>query len=623
MPITELKATYLLMRRTVAMEDTHRPWTFYPILSACLCAFFSLFLLPFPASSIEDKEPPITFYTKQTLKTKEILKITKISLGEEKEKQELTGTTNSARPKKLEITTPLELESEEIEIIAQVPPQSKRGNIQIITQAAEMPEEGETTLSLSLRECLALALDNNLNIALARYDPQQAETRIKEEKADFHPTANFSADKGRETKPQSSRFKFFGKGVRSRTLNNTRVNWGLQQKFAFGTEYDLNFNLNREMDNPFGGRGDRGERNIQSEYIGNLSFTLTQHLLRDLGYDVNRSEILVAQNNRDISKQDFKEKVEEIIAQVEQTYWNLVFSIEDLKVKQQSLGLAKDLLERNKIQVRVGTMAPIEILEAETQVASREEEIIRAEKTVEDTEDRLRKLINVPEYPLLHEARVIPTDKPTFAARKIRLIGSINQALQNRSDYRKAKLNLDNTGIEIKVTKNRLMPQLDLIAKYSNHSLEESTQGSMADLFDMTHHSWNFGINIQIPLGNQEARSRYTRVRIEKEKARTVMKNLEQDIILKIKEAVRAVQTNTKRVESTRISSRLFKERLDAEEKRFSVGLSTSRDILEDQEQLAEAQSREIEAIIDYNKSLVELERQRGTILDKHRIELF
>ena len=101
------------------------------------------------------------------------------------------------------------------------------------------------------------------------------------------------------------------------------------------------------------------------------------------------------------------------------------------------------------------------------------------------------------------------------------------------------------------------------------------------------------------------------------------MKNLEQDIILKIKEAVRAVQTNTKRVESTRISSRLFKERLDAEEKRFSVGLSTSRDILEDQEQLAEAQSREIEAIIDYNKSLVELERQRGTILDKHRIELF
>lgn len=528
------------------------------------------------------------------------------------------------------------------EISAEEEPLTGKGVLSV-PPPAEIPKAEKGALSLTLRECLALALDHNLDIAIARYDPQAAETEIAERKADFHPTANFTADKGRDSRPQPSRFRFFGRGVSSRITDNTDVNWGLKQKFASGTEYELKFNMIRQIDNPFARRRvtrkdpttgrpildlQTGEAklfplNLLPEFQGDLSLTFTQHLLRDLGYDVNRKEILVAQNKKEMSKNDFRDKVEQIVQNIEKTYWELVFSIEVLKVKQQSLDLAKDLLERNKIQVRVGTMAPIEITEAQAQVSEREEEIIEAEKAVKDMEDRLRKLINLPDNPLTEEVRVVPLDKPPLEIQEISLNESIQQALESRPDYLRAKLGLTNNHLEVKATKNRLLPLFDLTANYGNASLEQGLRDSLADLFDQPNHRWNFGINVEIPLGNQAARSRYTRARLEAERTLAEIKNLEQEIILDVKETVRAVQSNLKRVEVTRVTSQLHRERLAAEEKRFSVGLSTSRDVLEDQEQLAEAQSREIQAIIDYNKSLVDLERKRGTLLSKRKVSLF
>lgn len=500
------------------------------------------------------------------------------------------------------------------------PPESGGGKGLTVAQASEMSEESDSTLSLSLRECLALALDNNLNIALARYNPQEGETRIEEEKADFHPLATLGVGKGERVfalNPRTSVFLSeagFKRALDRAENDNTNANYEIKQKFSSGTDYSLKFNYLKSANT----------RNLfHPEYQPDLSFTLRQSLLRGLGYDVNRSEILVAQNNLEVSKQDFKEKVEDTIALVEQTYWDLVFSIEDLQVKQQSLELAGDLLKRNEIQVRVGTMAPIEILEAKTQVAAREDDIIRAEKSVKDVEDRLRKLINLPDYPLLREVKILPSDKPAVDPKEIPLVESIHLALQNRSDYLRAKLNLDNTDIDVKVTKNSLLPSFDLVATYGTSNNRGSLGAGLRGLIDDNKPYWNIGFNVEIPLGNQAARSRYTRARIEREKFQTTLENLEQDIILTIREAVRAVQTDMKRVETTRIASRLFRERLDAEEKRFAVGLSTSRDILEDQEQLAEARSREIQATIDYNKSQVELERKRGTILDKNKIKLF
>jgi outer membrane protein TolC len=473
-------------------------------------------------------------------------------------------------------------------------------------------------LPITLRECLALALENNLDIIIARHGPQVAETQIVEEKANFHPLASIDFTKENKDTPLPASIQTFTRarpeGPLTAIENETwDFNWGITQRFVTGSEYQVSFHNLRDANT---------YNRFHSEYVTNTFFTFKQHLLRNFGLDVNKTEINIARNNRDISQYEFLRQVLDILAQVEKTYWDLVFSIEDLEVKKKSLELAKDLLNRNRIQVEVGTLAPIEILEAETQVAAREEDIIRAEKVIKDNEDRLRKLINLPDLPLLKDVKIIPKDKPTFQKIEVSLEKSVQEALKERPEYLQAKKNIDNRHLQLKFSKNQLLPTVDLVAGIGTLANQGNFGNSLQDIISGDNEDWRVGITIEIPIGNQLAKSRYTKARIEAERAIFELENIKQNIIIEVKEAVRQIETNIKRVEATRISSRLHQERLDAEEKRFSVGLSTSRDVLEDQEQLSEALSRELLAIIDYNKSLVNLERAKGTLFKSRKINI-
>lgn len=477
------------------------------------------------------------------------------------------------------------------------------------------PETSAQQIPLTLRECLALAVENNLNIIIARHDPQAAETSIAEQKAAFHPVASMDVTKENKDTPLPSSVQVFTRGAfKSIENETTNFNWGISQKFVTGSEYQVSFHNLRDANT---------YNRFNSEYITNTFFSFKQHLLKNFGFDVNKAEINIARNNRDISQYEFLRQVLDIIAQVENSYWDLVFSIDDLRVKKKSLELAKDLLERNRIQVEVGTMAPLEILEAQTQVVAREEDIIHAEKTVKDNEDRLRKLINSSPISLLKDVTIIPQDKPSFQKKEVSLEESAQAALSKRPEFLQSKTNLESSNIRVRFNKNQLLPVVDLAAGIGTLANQGNFGNSLQDIISGDNEDWRVGISVEIPLGNQLAKSRYTRARIENEKALFELENLKQNIITEVKEAVRQMETNLKRIEVTRISSKLHQERLDAEEKRFSVGLSTSRDILEDQEQLAEALSRELLAIIDYNKSQVNLERVKGTLLESRKIKIF
>jgi outer membrane protein TolC len=364
-------------------------------------------------------------------------------------------------------------------------------------------------------------------------------------------------------------------------------------------------------------------------------------LLKNFGRDINIAKIKIAKNNMDISLEEFKKRVIDIIYDVQKTYWELVYSIRDLKVKKKSLELAKDLLRRNKIQVEVGTLAPIEVIQAEAEVASREEGIIIAENRIKNIKDELIKKLNISEYPDMWSIDIIPTDSPEFLPKKINLGEALKKAFENRPDYMQAKKELDNKKISYKVAKNALLPIIDFYGSLglnglSGRAVPVKTVGgeiqfspfggsygkNLDRLTSNNYYEWQVGINIEFPFGNREAKSEYAKRSIDVKKSLTNIKNVEQKIILDVRKAVREIGKNIKRVKATRIARELAEQRLKNEEKKFSVGMSTTHDILLYQRDLTEAESNENRALIDYNISLLNLERVKGTTLSLYNIEL-
>ena len=475
--------------------------------------------------------------------------------------------------------------------------------------------EGEKgTISLSLRNCIFFALKNNLDVAATRLVPRIKETEIIKAKSDFDPTTtlDISADKSETHTTSSATTGTFGS-----VQKNYDFNAGLKQKFLTGGNYDLSFKNNRLETNRL-----PASQSPNPAYTSSLTFTLTQPLLRDFGIRVNRADILIARNNKNISLEELREEVINTITGTEKAYWELVFVLENLKVKELFLKRAKDLLETNKTRMKAGTASQLEVLAAEAEVASRKQEVIIAQKILSDAQDNLKVITNLIRNPKLWNFDIIPLDKPPLKAKEIDLVESVRTAFQKRPDYQKTKISLKNRNIKIKVAKNEILPTLDLKGSLGLNGLDRHYNDAFDEMSKGEYESWSAGLSFEYPLGNRGARSKYKKRLLEKEKALIDFKNLEQRIIVQIREAVRGTNTDYKRVAAAETVRRLRERRLSAEEERFKEGLTTTHDILEYQEDLAEAQSGYLRSIIDYNKSFIDLEKAKGTALERENISL-
>ncbi|MEE9255629.1 MAG: TolC family protein, partial [bacterium] len=361
---------------------------------------------------------------------------------------------------------------------------------------------------------------------------------------------------------------------------------------------------------------------INPDYDTDITFTLSQPLLKNFGVDVNTADIRIASLSLDQSLLAYRDRVVSVIDSVEQAYWDLVFSISNLEFRKKSLDLAKDLRRRNRIQVEVGTLAPIEILEAEATVAARGEDVIVAERQVKERDDTLKKLINVSDDVTSWGMQISPNDKPVFSPVKIDGMAATMQALGRRADLENARLEIEKSKVAIKRERQNLMPELDLEASVSN----QGVGGNFGDSIDRQSgnkgYTFSGGLTFRYPLGNRDAKAKFDKARLQLQRASATFAQLEQSIIEEVRRGVRRVRTDNKRIEATRLARRLAEERLDSQEKKFRVGLSTSRDILEDQESVANAQTNEVQALVDYNKSVAQLGRVTYSSLQRFRIEL-
>ena len=485
------------------------------------------------------------------------------------------------------------------------------------------------SIVLSLKDAIIRTLSNNVSIAVESFNSKVKKETIIDSLSEFDATLGLELSTARKTQQLASAFSSPNR------MENDNDNWdlSLSQKLVTGANYQFDFTNNRNKTNS-------ATAGLNPSYSSEFQLSLTQPLLKNFGIDLNKRNIHIAKNEVDISDHEFKTKVIETVSEVENIYWDFVFTLGDLEVKQKSLERAKDLQRRVKAQVLVGIMAPIETLQAESEVASREEFLLSAQDSIDDNQDKLKNILNIdfsspeglsPIYPS-NQANVLIVD---FDFNEI-----VKMALSNRPDYLAKKKDLENKNILVKYQENQIYPSVDLVGSLGINGLSgEATtitsgtfQGtsayggsygnSLTDALSTNYYDWEFGVKFSYPLGNRSAKSKLSASRLEKAQLILGIKDLEKKIILEVRESARQLKTDSKRIKAATVAKKLAEEKLKAEEKKFEVGLSTSFNVLKFQEDLAEAQSNEIKTIIDYKQSRVLFRKSIASTLKHHDVTL-
>ncbi len=479
----------------------------------------------------------------------------------------------------------------------------------------------EAVLTLSLRDAILQALEHNIDIQISRHTKDAQLTDIIFEQAFFDPTIQLGGRYDRTVAPLNRPIFGFG-GVTignepdNFDQNDTRFNLGYTQRLLTGGSYDLTFDTDRNSV-----AGTTGFL-FNPSYASNLSFNLTQPLLRNFGPSINKTSIILARNAAAVEHLFLTQQVLSVIAQVEQTYWELVFARENLKVAHATLKAAEELLASNREKVRSGVMAEVEVLQAQAGVASRIEQILIAKKSVEDQEDQLRRLLTESEWSLKQTTPLIPLDQPIQYRAEIKLQAMIDQALEHRPDVLQAKKQINSAQVQTQFAKNQLLPDLSFQGALGLAGLGNNPGDSWNRLGSTDFYNMGGGLVLNYPLGNRAAESRHQRRILETHQQQASLLRVRQQVIIDVKEALRQVDTNFKRIRTTQTSRRLSEKQLNSEQERLQLGLSTTRLVLEFQRDLQAAQGQELRAILDYNQSLSRFRFVTASALDHYDMEV-
>ena len=487
------------------------------------------------------------------------------------------------------------------------------------TAAAQSMEAQGPVRRLSIDEAVALALEQNLDLQVDRLNPQVQDYAISVAKSNWTP--NFQSTVTRRTADAQPQDIFSGTGS-AITEGRTNTSTGVAQLLPWGGSYNANW---------FGGRITTNNNynpfptQLNSQFAANYS----QPLLRNFKIDAPRQQYMVSKKNREISDVQLVQSVAQTGRSVRNAYWDLVFARNNLDVQRQSLTLASQSLRDNRSRVEIGTMAPIDIIEAQAEVARREEAVILAEANISRAEDRLRALISNPSQPDFWTMRIEPTDVATFTPVNVDVESAVRTALDRRTDLAVSQKSIEANDISIRYFRNQSLPDVTANVNYSAlglggtqrrlqvvpgqdpQILSESQRGFMSvlgDAFGGAYPTWNFNVQLTYPIGRSTAEANLARARLQNQQAEKQLESQKLIVATQIRDFARNVQTNGKRVEATRSARALSEERLRAEEKKFQAGMTSSFLVFQAQRDLSQARNNELQAIIDYLKSVVDFQ---------------
>jgi len=553
----------------------------------------------------------------------------------------------------------------------------------------------EGTLYLSLNDAIALALENNLDLAIARYNLAIADTDILRTKAggsvrgvatglvqgtpgggvggfgtgasgagaggtaagaggagtgagglvsstlgagtavdSFDPILTANLSNNHATFPLANTVTT---GTANFQQNTATANFQYFQGFGTGTAMTVSFQNSRQTTN-------NRFTTLVPALNSSFRLTLRQRLLAGFGTGPNRRFIRIAKNNREISDIGFRNQVTTTVSQIQNIYWDLVNAYEDAKVKERSLALANKTLSDNKKQVEIGTLAPIEITRAESEVATREQELI-----VSQTNLQLQQLLmkNATSRNLtdarLAVAPVVPTDTMTVPEQEpvVPIQDLLSDALGHRPEVAQARIDLTNREINNKAARNALLPTLDLTAWYGGSGLagqqnplvpcglpplapcaDSGYSNAFHRAVDASAPDYAIGLNLSVPLRNRAAQADQVRSELEFRQAQMRLQQLQNQVSIEVRNAQYALQQNRARVAAALKARDLAQQSLDAEQKKYQLGASTNTLVLQAQRDLAQAESNVVLAMSSYEKSRVELDRVTGLTLEHNGISL-
>ncbi len=475
-------------------------------------------------------------------------------------------------------------------------------------------------LRLTLDECIQIALANNPDIVIAGFEPMKSAADVFAARGEFDPGWQTSANYRRTSASVGQDFAAFG-GITSVESYTTTINSAVGGKLHYGTQYAVAYNLSKE-ENTYGG--------FIEEFSGQLSFTLTQPLLRGFGKKLNTVRIRGAEKAKMMSAEQLRLTVLTTASEVVKAYWDLVGAVENVKVQEGSLANAERLLRISQTRREIGTAADIEVLQAKAGVATRQSELVNARSLTADASDRLKRLLDLRDEGRFSRALVVPVDRPNLKDVTVfdwenmdtSLQASVDRALENRPDLAVADLQIESAELDEMRARNEMLPQFDITGTYGqggrNHKLRESLYGveSGDDVF------YSYGFEAMVPFGNRAARGAYQRAKLSRRQAEVQRDKTEQDLIMMVHMAARNVVTNKILVESNQQARRLQEANVVAEEKRLKLGVTTSWQVLQVQEDLTLAQTVEVRAQTAYEKALVDLQLAEGTLLDSLNVAL-
>jgi outer membrane protein len=484
--------------------------------------------------------------------------------------------------------------------------------------AAPQARPAGPVLPLSMAQAETMALEWNPQLKSDRLSPAIAEETLAGARSVFNPNLSAAFSRNSSESTSSTAFEGGSTVISSGLQGSTTVR---QQLPWYGAGYAVTWNAGRsETSQAFA--------SFNPRLSAGLTLQFSQPLLQGFKTDGQRAGVETALRNRTIADIQLDERTISTRVQVQNAYLDLVGAIARRGVAVQNLELAQRQLRDNMSRVEVGTMAPINIIEAEAEVANREESVLVAESNISSAEDRLRTLILDPSRPDYWTVKIQPTDEITLQPISPNLDEALRNALANRTDLAVARRQLEISDINLEVTKNDTLPVVDLNARYTTsgtggtqfeydnslptrpliNTVQRGFGSVFGDPFRNNLPAWTVSLDVAYPVGKSGVEANLARQRIQRQQQQVSLDNLVLNITAAVRAAVRDLDTNSQRVKVTETAVLRARRQLDAEEKRFALGLSETFTLQQRQRDLATALISELTAKIDYNRSLIAFE---------------